>query len=180
MDLLEGFVKLVLQFSIGSSWVFTVEDACASNPCRFGTCVRQRGGYRCNCPVGFQGPQCQCRLHFGAIYFTISALQLVHVETTLARIKAPAAKTLTASHVIVCHGLVVCAANNVRVCFILKYCAVLKHGCMTNNGVSALSTCLSNPCQNGGTCAGDATGYQCICLPGYRGANCQCKRNGVS
>ena len=32
--------------------------------------------------------------------------------------------------------------------------------------------CLSNPCQNGGTCVGRLTGYQCTCQYPWSGSHC--------
>ena len=38
----------------------------------------------------------------------------------------------------------------------------------------ALPCILSNPCQNGATCANDYTGgYTCACASGYTGTTCQ-------
>ncbi|XP_071137511.1 sushi, von Willebrand factor type A, EGF and pentraxin domain-containing protein 1-like [Mytilus edulis] len=34
-------------------------------------------------------------------------------------------------------------------------------------------TCLSNPCQNGGTCVDGLERYDCQCLPGWSGVNCE-------
>ena len=33
--------------------------------------------------------------------------------------------------------------------------------------------CAPGPCQNGATCANNATGYTCSCAPGYTGTNCE-------
>lgn len=35
-----------------------------------------------------------------------------------------------------------------------------------------INECLSQPCQNGGTCSDDINGYICTCLNGFAGANC--------
>lgn len=35
-----------------------------------------------------------------------------------------------------------------------------------------LDECLSNPCQNGGTCDDRENGYVCTCMPGYAGLHC--------
>lgn len=32
--------------------------------------------------------------------------------------------------------------------------------------------CLSNPCQNGGTCVDNSGSHSCICLAGWTGQNC--------
>jgi len=37
------------------------------------------------------------------------------------------------------------------------------------------SACVSNPCQNNGTCQAGFTdkGYRCLCTAGFKGRNCQ-------
>lgn len=36
-----------------------------------------------------------------------------------------------------------------------------------------LDECLSNPCQNGGTCDDRDNGYVCYCSLGYAGTHCE-------
>lgn len=39
-----------------------------------------------------------------------------------------------------------------------------------------INECLSNPCQNGGTCSNHINSYTCACVLGYTGTNCQTSR----
>ena len=38
---------------------------------------------------------------------------------------------------------------------------------------SEIRECASNPCQNSATCDDLINGYQCICMGGYEGVNCE-------
>lgn len=38
---------------------------------------------------------------------------------------------------------------------------------------SDIDECASNPCQNGAACVDQIDGYNCTCLAGYIGTNCQ-------
>ena len=40
-----------------------------------------------------------------------------------------------------------------------------------------INECVSNPCQNGGTCTDQVNQYACTCVPGYEGTNCQTGSN---
>ena len=33
--------------------------------------------------------------------------------------------------------------------------------------------CIPNPCLNGGTCIDELNNFECLCLPGFSGTNCQ-------
>lgn len=39
--------------------------------------------------------------------------------------------------------------------------------------VSDINECQSNPCQHGAQCEDLLNRYNCLCLPGYRGTNCE-------
>ena len=36
-----------------------------------------------------------------------------------------------------------------------------------------IDECDSNPCQNAGTCQDNVNGYECACVPGYTGSDCE-------
>ena len=40
-----------------------------------------------------------------------------------------------------------------------------------------VNECSSNPCQNGATCSDSVDFYNCTCLPGYEGVNCETGKN---
>lgn len=54
------------------------------------------------------------------------------------------------------------------VCFSLHPCSHEGVNCEEN-----LDECLSNPCQNGGTCDDRNNGYVCYCSLGYAGVHCE-------
>jgi len=37
------------------------------------------------------------------------------------------------------------------------------------------NSCISHPCQNGGSCDNTAQGFQCVCTENYEGTMCACK-----
>lgn len=45
--------------------------------------------------------------------------------------------------------------------------------CDAGTCVSAADPCASAPCQNGGACAADGSGYTCACQEGYSGTDCE-------
>ncbi|CAH1791889.1 unnamed protein product [Owenia fusiformis] len=54
---------------------------------------------------------------------------------------------------------------------------------LDNLKILAINECSSDPCKNGGNCVNRLNGYQCTCLPGYKGAECDvanCKEQLIS
>ena len=42
-----------------------------------------------------------------------------------------------------------------------------------NSFVSDVNDCMPNPCQNDGNCTDGINKYNCMCVPGYNGTNCE-------
>ena len=40
-----------------------------------------------------------------------------------------------------------------------------------------IGECLSDPCQNGGTCIDEINAFTCICISGYTGDICETSEN---
>ena len=38
---------------------------------------------------------------------------------------------------------------------------------------SDIDDCANSPCLNGGTCTDGVNSYQCTCIAGFNGANCE-------
>lgn len=51
--------------------------------------------------------------------------------------------------------------------FVLSSTSIKGSNCEEN-----LNECLSNPCQNGGSCYDKDNSYVCLCAPGFLGSNC--------
>ena len=46
---------------------------------------------------------------------------------------------------------------------------------MIHLNITDIDECLSNPCQNGGTCYDKIGKYVCRCMKGFEGVNCEGK-----
>ena len=53
-------------------------------------------------------------------------------------------------------------------------CGLITTGCaIILYGFLDVDECLSEPCENGGTCLDEASRYECQCVDGFRGDNCE-------
>ena len=42
-----------------------------------------------------------------------------------------------------------------------------------------IDDCIENPCNNNGSCVDGIASYNCVCLPGFTGADCEMSTNKV-
>ena len=52
---------------------------------------------------------------------------------------------------------------------------------LTNSAIfsfSAVDVCQSSPCQNGAACTNQCPDYECTCLDGFIGDNCETGKHG--
>ncbi|XP_075467242.1 neurocan core protein [Ascaphus truei] len=60
------------------------------------------------------------------------------------------------------------------------YSCICQHGYTGENCEIDIDDCLSNPCQNGGTCIDEINSFLCLCLPSYGGNMCDKDTEGCA
>ena len=118
-------------------------DYCDSSPCQNGgTCTNEASGFSCACEPGFGGPICA-----GSVCPLIYSPVCGNDDVTYANDCLMSAASVSLQ----CHG---------------------PCPCPTVAGTTAGEYCASSPCQNGGTCINEASGFTCDCNPGFGGPIC--------
>ncbi|XP_036418993.1 protein crumbs homolog 2a [Colossoma macropomum] len=125
---------------------------CASDPCQHGaTCVEGTNGYTCTCWPGFKGLNCEVDVddcadspcENGGECFEKSDPTNWDTEWTFSYATA-------AGYVCQCQP------------------GYTGENCSVN-----INECVSEPCQNGGTCEDLVNGYVCLCADGFTGVECE-------
>ncbi|CAH1802514.1 unnamed protein product [Owenia fusiformis] len=153
-------------------------DHCSSNPCgNTSTCEKIPDGYQCLCGPHLYGVNCEtyCKMaddcengHFTCNGKTgakecIEGWESPEINCTLRIIPPPLD--------IECPDEGFCANGQCH----KKSCCCLSNRWTGQFCETRIDDCLSEPCQNEGTCQAnpDGTGYDCLCSPNYHGNHCE-------
>lgn len=139
---------------------------CILSPCKHGgTCVRQgqTQNYVCNCGPGVNGSHCETGEKGYQIWLDLFLI-----------CKNPFVSTSRISYnVTLCFesNTDIYKENSVSIWFVVfLYCHWL---IQIKVNFSDIDECASNPCQNNGTCNDLINQYNCTCVAGYSGYQCQ-------
>lgn len=119
-------------------------NECTSGPCRNGgTCLGLINMFECQCVPGFTGNQRE----IGSLFLSIKNSK----------------SNVTKKHVLI---FVVFRSTCLK--FYKKKCNYNCYFFSTDN-----NECTSGPCHNGGTCLGLIKRFECQCVLGYTGTQCE-------
>lgn len=156
-------------------------DHCFNNPCMHGQCISQPDAYECRCPARYGGRNCD--KDFGSPCNKNPCRNLgTCVDDPIGNYKCYCSQEYTGKSCevhIESHPL--CERSpclNNAVCQVSPNTTRLEclcaEGFTGNRCETNYNDCESQPCQNGGRCVDEISGFSCDCsLTGYSGKMCQ-------
>ncbi|KAI7805359.1 putative protein eyes shut-like protein [Triplophysa rosa] len=142
-------------------------NECDFSPCQHqGTCIDLVGSYKCSCPSGFTGVDCEIDIDAcsqpnincppGTFCVDLPGDLLYVCHTSCPRYLQPCAN---GGH---------CVLNNIT-----GYSCVCTPGWTGPTCLVNVNECVQHKCLNGGTCIDEVGGYRCLCGYGYTGVHCE-------
>ncbi|KAG8228121.1 hypothetical protein J437_LFUL000123, partial [Ladona fulva] len=148
-------------------------DECASSPCtNGGTCIDLVNGYRCICPSGWEGNQCQYDVDECQASPCINAISCQNmVGGYRCECQKGWSEKTCDRNINDCVGQ--CENGATCIDLVNDYHCACQPGYTGRNCHVDINECESNPCQNGGECVDLVNGFRCICPVGYTGVMCE-------
>ena len=164
---------LIASIPCKTSQLFIVSDIdfCTVNPCENGgSCQDGITGYNCSCQQGFTGDNCETGLYkyFVLLWYLYLSLLKSHQSHQISfwanqqRMGSKIYSLTQCSHTVNEHDWHIVVGNDKGT---VLHCLI----CI----FADINYCTEDPCENGGSCHDDITGYSCSCQQGFTGHNCE-------
>ncbi|KAH3796462.1 hypothetical protein DPMN_150030, partial [Dreissena polymorpha] len=141
--------------------------------CGTGTCHNNQGSFTCQCPTGQFGPKCE-DINECSSNPCKNGATCQNLNSTYKCVCPTGFIGTTCSELDSCVN-VTCPGQYSRCVPTLN-----NYTCQCVNGTNGsypnctdINECVSNPCQNGGTCNNNLNSFNCTCAAGYAGSTCQ-------
>ncbi|CAB3994571.1 neurogenic locus notch homolog 1-like, partial [Paramuricea clavata] len=183
----------------GTNGINCQDHVCHPSPCQnSGTCLEERGSFRCVCGIGYHGNNCEyetpCISHpclNGGTCIDTTAVHYHHLDASMVSPSSmytngyycKCSKGYTGTH---------CEDDSCSHCHFFADCVGTrchcKEGYHGDGKRCHKNVCHPNPCKNSGKCVEAGDSYDCDCSAGYTGPLCQvrqfclpnpCKNEGV-
>ncbi|CAI4224970.1 unnamed protein product [Auanema sp. JU1783] len=157
-------------------------NGCLTNPCLHGSCQDTSDGYKCICPKGYGGKQCDEPInHCNTTTCSNNGTCVHDINGFVCRCPEPFSGQRCELRFDACANKS-CGSN--AVCEIDERFATAR--CVCKKGFTGefcdqdVDECAKSPCENGSVCKNTYGGYQCKCPNQYSGVNCEVKQDFCS